>query len=121
MALFRRNLGSSGPNLLVKKSIESKLKFAAWKGFYPEEKHISGSLAKIILHSIRIMAAMLLFEGKATNLVVMGRLQYLSQAFQMYYRNMPALAKIHARAMESSGNYTPPAMPTKISDNKYNG
>ena len=68
------------------------------------------------MHSIRIMAAMLLFEAKATDLVVMGRLQYLSTAFQMYYRNTPALAQIHARAMESSGNYTPSAMPTKITD-----
>ena len=67
------------------------------------------------------MAAMLLFEANATHLVVMGRLQYLSQVFQMYYRNTPALAKIHARAMESSGNYTPSAMPTKITDNEYDG
>ena len=67
------------------------------------------------------MAAMLLFEANATNLVVMGRLQYLSQAFQMYYRNTPVLAKIHTRAVESTSNYTPPAMPTKILDNKYNG
>ena len=74
VALYRRNLGSKKPTWLVKKSIESKLIFVAWKVFYPEQQHISGSLAKITLHSIRIMAAMLLFEAKATDLVVMGRL-----------------------------------------------
>ena len=83
VALYRRNLGSKKPTWLVKKSIESKLKFAAWKVFYPKQQHINGSLAKITLHSIRIMAAMLLFKAKATNLVVMSRLQYLSTAFQM--------------------------------------
>ena len=64
---------------------------------------------------------MLLFEANATNLVVMGRVRYLSQAFQMYYRNTPALAKNRARAMESSGNYTPPEIPTAMTDNEYNG
>ena len=121
VAFYRRNLGSTRPTWLVKKSIESKLKFAAWKVFYPEQQHISGSLAKITLHSICIIAAMLLFEAKATDLVVMGRLRYLSTAFQMYYRNTPALAQIHARAMESSGNYTPLAMPTEITDDEYDG
>ena len=121
VALYRRNLGSKKPTWLVKKSIESNLRFAAWKVFYPDEKYISGSLAKITLHSIRIMAAMLLFEAKATDLMVMGRLRYLSTAFQMYYRNTPALAKIHARAMESSGNYTPSAMPTEITDDEFDG
>ena len=67
------------------------------------------------------MAAMVLFEAKATDLVVMGRLRYLSTAFQMYYHNTPALAKIHARAMESSGNYTPLEMPTEITDDEYDG
>ena len=121
VALYRRNLGSKKPTWLVKKSIESKLKFAAWKVFYPEEKLISGSLAKITLHSIRIMAAILLFEAKATDLVVMGRLRYLSQGFQMYYRNIPVLAKIHARAIESSSNYTPLKMPAKITEDEYDG
>ena len=121
VALYRRNLGSTGPTWLVKKSIKSRLNFAAWKAFYPEEKHISGSLAKITLHSIRIMTAMLLFEANATDLVVMDRLRYLLQAFQMCYHNTPALAKIHARAMESSGNYTPPEIPTEITYNEYNG
>ena len=78
VALYHRNLGSTGPTWLVKKNIKSKLKFAAWKVFNPEEKHKSGSLAKITLLSIRIMAAILLFEANATNLVVMDRLQYLS-------------------------------------------
>ena len=91
------------------------------EGIFPDEKYISGSLAKITLHSIRIMVAMLLFEAKATDLMVMGRLRYLSTALQMYYRNTPALTKIHARAMESSGNYTPSAMPTKITDDEYDG
>ena len=89
VALYRRNLGSTRPTWLVKKSIKSKLKFAAWKVFYPKQQHISGSLAKITLHSIRIMAAMLLFEAKATDLVVMGRLRYLSTAFQMYSATPP--------------------------------
>ena len=40
-----------------------------------------------------------------TNIQVMGRLRYKSTAFQIYYRNTPALAKIHAKAMESLYNY----------------
>ena len=74
VVLYHRNPKSSKPTWFVKRSIKSKLKFAAWKVFYLDEKKISGSLAKITLHSIRIEAAMLLFEANATNLVLMGRL-----------------------------------------------
>ena len=60
---------------------------------------------------------MLLFEADATDIQVMGRLPYKSIAFQMYYRNTPALAKIHARAMESSDNYmSAPAVVTESED-----
>ena len=35
----------------------------------------------------------------------------------MYYRNTPALAKIHAKAMESSDNYmSSPAVVTDVED-----
>ena len=90
---------------MVKRGIESKMQLAAWKVFYPKEKLMTGSLAKMTLHSICIEAAMLLFEADATDIQVMGRLRYKSIAFQMYYRNTPALARIHARAMESLDNY----------------
>ena len=66
---------------------------------------MTDSLAKITLHSIRIEAVMLLFEADASDIQVIGRLQYKSIAFQMYYPNTPALARLHARAMESSDNY----------------
>ena len=99
--------------------IESKLKYAAWKTFYPEKENIKGSLAKITLHSTPICAAMLLFEAKAIDMHVMGCLQYLSMAFQMYYPNTPALAKIHVKAMESSGNYVQSTITIKeINDNE---
>ena len=48
---------------------------------------------------------MLLFEENATNIQVMGQLQYKSIAFQMYYRITLALARVSAKAMESSDNY----------------
>ena len=48
---------------------------------------------------------MLLFEANATNIQVMGQLRYKLIVFQIYYHNTPALAKIHAKAMESSDNY----------------
>ena len=73
-------------------------------------------MAKIILHSICIVTAMLLFEADATDIQVMGRLQYKSIPFQMYYRNTPALAKVHARAMESLKNYR--SAPTVVTDDK---
>ena len=60
---------------MVKRGIESNMRLAAWNVFYPEEKFIKGSLAKITLHSICIKAAMLLFEANSTNIQVMGRLQ----------------------------------------------
>ena len=74
VALYCKNLKSSRATWLVKRSIKSKMKFDAWKAFYPDEEKISGLLAKITLHSICIDAAMLLFKANATNLVVMGRL-----------------------------------------------
>ena len=47
----------------------------------------------------------------------MGQLQYKSTAFQMYYRNTPALARIHAKVMESSDNYMfSPVVATDIED-----
>ena len=75
------NTKSSKATWLAKHSIKSKLKFAAWKIFYPDEEKISSYLGKITLHSICIEAAMLLFEANGTNLVVMGRLHYLSTVF----------------------------------------
>ena len=48
---------------------------------------------------------MLLFEANASDILVMGRLRYKSIAFQMYYCNTPALARLHAKAMESSDDY----------------
>ena len=102
---------------MVKRGIESKMRLAAWKVFYPKEKLIKGSLAKITLHSIRIEAAMLLFEANATDVQVMGWLRFKSIAFQMYYRNIPALARLQARAMESSDNYqSAPAIVTDDED-----
>ena len=60
---------------------------------------------------------MLLFEADTTDIQVMGRLRYTSIAFQMYYRNTPALAKIHARLMESLDNYM--SSPAVVTDNEY--
>ena len=97
--------------------IESKMQMAVWKVFYPEEETSKGSLANITLHSIHIEVAMLLFEANAINIQVMGWLQYKSIAFQMYYHNTPTLAKIHAKAIESSDNYiSSPAVVTDVED-----
>ena len=71
--------------------------------FYLEGKSTE-CLAKITLHNILILVAILLFESKATDIQVMGRLQYLLNAFQIYYYNTPTLAKIHAKRMEFSDN-----------------
>ena len=101
VAVYRKNPKSRRCTWLVKRGIESKIRLAAWKVFYPKEETIKGSLAKITLHSICIEAAILLFKANATDIQVMGRLWYKSIAFQMYYHNTPALAKIHARAMKS--------------------
>ena len=92
------------------------MRLAAWKVLYPEKENIKGSLANLTLHSIRIEAAMLLFKANATNIQVMGRSQYKSIAFQMYYRNTPALARIHAKAMESLDNYR--FAPAVLTDNE---
>ena len=93
------------------------MRMVAWKVFYPEEETVKGSLANITLHNICIEAAMLLFEANATDIQVMGRLRYQSIAFQMYYRNTPALAKIHAKAMESLDNYmSSPAVVIDVKD-----
>ena len=102
---------------MVKRGIESKMRLAAWKVFYPKEKLMTGSLAKITLRSIRIEAAILLFKADATDIQVMGWLRYESIVFQMYYRNTLALAWLHARAMESFDNYqSAPAIVTDDED-----
>ena len=116
VAVYNKNRKSKRCTWLVKRGIESAMRLAAWKVFYPEEESIKGSLAKITLHSIHIEAAMLLFEANTTDIQVMGRLQYKSIAFQMYYRNTPALAKIHAKAMESSDNYS--SKPAVVTDDE---
>ena len=105
VAVYRKNAKSRGATWPVKRGIESKLQMAAWKVLYPRETKIKGSLANITPYSIYFEAVMLLFEANATNIQVMGRLQYKSIAFQMYYRNTPVLAQIHTKAMESSDNY----------------
>ena len=121
VGLYRSIQKSSKATWLIKCNIKSKLKFAAWKVFYPNEEKNSGSLAKIALHSICIEAAMLLFEANATNLVVMGRLRYLSTAFQIYYWNTPALAKIHAIAIESFDNNATQSVPAEVTDDEEDG
>ena len=83
-AVYKKNSKSRHCSWMVKRGMESKLRLAAWKVFYFEEKLMTGSLAKITLHSIRIQAAMLLFEANASDIQVMGRLRYKSIAFQMY-------------------------------------
>ena len=116
IAVYKRNPKSKHCSWIVKRGIENKMRLAAWKVFYPKEKLMLGSLAKITLHSIRIMAAMLLFEAKASDIIVMGQLRYKSIAFQMYYCNTPTLARLHARAMESSNNYQ--SAPAIVTDDK---
>ena len=116
VAVYEKNPKSSHCSWMVKRSIESKMQLAAWKVFYLKGKLIKGSLAKITLHSIRIKAAMLLFEADAIDIQVMCRLRYKSIAFQMYYRNTPALARIHARAMESLDNYR--SVPAVVTDDE---
>ena len=115
VAMYRKNANSRS-TWLVKRSIELKLRMAAWKVFYPEEKKIKGSLANITLHSICIKVVMLLFKANVTNIQVMGRLRYKSTSFQMYYHNTPTLVKIHAKAIESSDNYT--SSPAVMIDNE---
>ena len=66
------------------------------------------------LHSICIEAAMLLFEANATYIQVMGQLRCKLITFQMYYRNIPALARIHTKAMELSNKYV--SSPAVVSD-----
>ena len=51
---------------------------------------------------------------------VIGRLQYLSMAFQMYYCNTPALALIHVKATESSDNYVQSTIAMKEIDDTEN-
>ena len=74
IAVFKKNPKSINCSWMVKRGIESKLRLAAWKVFYPKEKLMKGSLAKITLHSICIQAAMLFFEVNALDILVMGRL-----------------------------------------------
>ena len=71
VAVYNRNRKSKRCTWLVKRGIESAMRHAAWKVFYPEEEFIAGSEAKITLHSIRIEAAMLLFEANATDIQVL--------------------------------------------------
>ena len=59
---------------------------------------------------------MLLFKANAIDIQIMGQLRYKSIAFQMFYRNTPALAKIHAKEMESSDNYM--SSPAVVTDDK---
>ena len=66
------------------------------------------------LHCIHIEAAMLLFEANTTAIQVMGWLRYKLIAFQMYYPNTPALARIQAKSMELSDNYV--SSPAILSD-----
>ena len=99
VALYQRNQNSQACDWLTKRSVESKLKLAAWKVFYPDGP-LKDSLAKITCHSFRIQAAVALFTAKATESVIMGRLRYLSNCYSMYYRNTPMLAQLHAAAVE---------------------
>lgn len=102
VALYLRNPGSTTCDWLTKRNVESKLRLAAWKVFYPEGIW-DKSLAKITVHSFRIWAVILLFKAKASEAVPKGQLRYLSNCYSVYYRNTPVLAKIHAEVVENSG------------------
>ena len=82
IAVYKKNPKSRNCSWMVNRGIESKLRLAVWNVFYPKEKLMTGSLAKITLHSICIQAAMLLFEANALDIKVIGRLRYKSIVFQ---------------------------------------
>ena len=69
---------------------------------YTECETLKDSPAKIILQSVRILAAVILFTDGATDSIIMGRLRYKSDKFRIYYRNVPALSAAHSRAVTTA-------------------
>ena len=69
---------------------------------YPECETLKDSPAKITLHSVRILAAVILFADGATDSIIMGRQRYKSDKFRIYYRNVLALSATHSRAVTSA-------------------
>ena len=119
VALYLRNPGSTTCDWLTKRGVESKLRLAAWKLFYPDGTW-DKTLAKISVHSSRVQAAVFLFEAKASESVITGRLRHQSNCYSVYYCNTPMLAKLHAEAVEDSG-LTQYSVETGIADNDEEG
>ena len=72
---------------------------------YLECETLKDSPAKITLHSVRILAAVILFADRATDSIIMRRLQYKSNKLRIYYRNVPALSAAHSRAVTAAETY----------------
>ena len=102
LAIYKKNRGSRKHSYLIRKGVEKKLQIAAWKTHYTECKTLKESPAKITLHSVRILAAVILFADGATDSILMGRLRYKSDKFRIYYRNVPALSAMHSRAVTTA-------------------
>ena len=102
LATYKKNKGSRKHSYLIRKGVEKKLQIAAWKTHYTECKTLKESPAKITLHSVRILAAVILFADGVTDSILMGRLRYKSDKFRIYYRNVPALSAMHSRAVTTA-------------------
>ena len=102
LAIYKKNRGSRKYSYLIRKGVEKKLQIAAWKTHYTECETLKESPAKITLHSVRILAAVILFADGATDSILMGRLRYKSDKFRIYYRNVPALSAVHSRAVTTA-------------------
>ena len=68
----------------------------------PECETLKESPAKITLHSVRILAAVILFADGATDSIIMESLHYKSDKFRIYYRNVPALSAAHSRVVTTA-------------------
>lgn len=95
LAVYRKHPNSKRASHFIKASVQSRLRLAAWKVYYPELAKQSDSPAKITLHSVRIGACVLLHSVKPDPLFIKNRLRWKSNKFERYLRHVPVLAAQH--------------------------
>ena len=95
LVVYKRFPGSTQPKLIVRSSVDRLLKLAANVCY----DLTSAELGKYSSHSIHVGASVILNAASFSEMDIMSRLCWKSDAYKVYLRNINVLVAKHTQAM----------------------
>jgi hypothetical protein len=95
LAAYRRYPGSKQPKWIVRSSVDRLLKMAATACYDLTQ----AELGQYSSHSLRVGASVILNAAGFSEMDIMSRLRWKSDAYKVYLRNINVLAAKHTQAM----------------------